>query len=209
MVMVEAFSFCAVDPALKTVSKKISLGSYKPSDLVSCNGVMVSKRIVKDLKELLRAAQKDGLRLRVISGYRSYGRQDVLFKSYVKKELSKDRSLTQAQAEERVNSYSARPGHSEHQLGTAVDILSDENGYQFSSDPTLRYAVWLEKNARRYNFNISYPQDSKEYCYEPWHVRWYPKGHLPTQNSLKTKSSAASLTDLPVSSVKTVSASCK
>ncbi len=199
----------AVDPALQVVSKKISLGRYKPSDLVTFEGVLVSKRIIPDLKKLLQAAHKDGLRLKVMSGYRSYDRQAALFDTYVKKERQKDPSLTMNKANKRANTYSALAGHSEHQLGTTVDVLSEENGYIFSSDKPLRYAVWLEKNAHRYNFNISYRKDSKEYIYEPWHIRWYPKGHLPTQNSLNTKSSAASLIDLPVSSLKVESASCK
>lgn len=199
----------ALDPVLQTVTKKISLGHYKPKDLTAFEGVMVSKRIIPDLKRLLAAARKDGLTLKVISGYRSYERQVTLFDSYCTKERLKNPLLTKSQAQECANRYSAKPGHSEHQLGTAVDILSKENGYAFSSDSKLQYVSWLEKNAHVYNFSISYPKDSPEYVYEPWHVRWYPHGHFPTQNSLNTKSSAASLIDLPVSSLKVVSASCK
>ncbi len=198
-----------LDPALKEVSKKVSLGKYEPSDLVPFDTVKVSKRIIPDLTKLLNAARKDGLQLKVKSGYRSYVAQRGLFKRYCAKELKNNPSFTETQAAERANTYSARAGHSEHQLGTTVDILSAENGYQFSSDDTLRYVSWLEKNAHLYNFRISYPKSSKEYIYEPWHVRWFPDGHFPTQNSLNTKSSAASLIDLPVSSLKVVRASCK
>ena len=59
-------------------------------------------------------------------------------------------------------------------VGTTVDILSAENGYQFSADKKWNYVRWLEKNAHRYNFKISYPEGSTEYQYEPWHIRWYP-----------------------------------
>src|SRR3990170_2088576 len=59
-----------IDPALQKVSKRVSLGTYKPHDLVAFNGVHVSQRIVKDLKNLLAAAQRDGLTLKVVSGYR-------------------------------------------------------------------------------------------------------------------------------------------
>ncbi|MBA3751454.1 M15 family metallopeptidase [Candidatus Dependentiae bacterium] len=180
------------DPVLCEVTKKISLGSYKPSDLVSYKEIMVSRRIVPDLKKLLEAAHKAGLKLEVVSGYRSFERQVVLFDSYCEKERKKNPALTKSEAEEQANTYSARAGHSEHQLGTAVDILSAENGYQFSCDKTLKYVGWLEKNAPLYNFRVSYPENSTEYQYEPWHVRWFPKGYLPTQNSLKIKSKAAS-----------------
>ena len=162
------------DVAFKTVSKKVSLGQYVPQDIITFNRVKMSKRIVPDLKKLLEAAKKDGIELRVMSGYRSYEYQDALFKKYARSEMKKNPCLSAQQAEAKVNTFSAQPGHSEHQLGTVVDVLSAENKFQFSSDPTLAYVGWLEKHAPRYNFKISYPKDSQEYIYEPWHIRWYP-----------------------------------
>lgn len=162
------------DPAYKVVNKKVSLGKYVPRDLVPFQDVQVSKRIVSDLKELLVAAKKDGLTLKVVSGYRSYERQEKLFAQYVEKELKKHKKLTRAEAIKKANRYSAQAGHSEHQLGTTVDILSAENGYVFSANKKLRYVVWLEKNAHRFNFKISFPENGSDYEYEPWHVRWYP-----------------------------------
>jgi zinc D-Ala-D-Ala carboxypeptidase len=162
------------DPALQRVTKKVSLESYMPSDLGTFKGIRVSKRIIPDLEKLLAAARKDGLALKVMSGYRGYEKQVQLFKRYVNQELQKNPRLTLQQAEERANRYSARPGHSEHQLGTTVDVLSSENGYQFSADKSLKYVGWLEKNVHKYHFKISYPEGSQEYEYEPWHLRWYP-----------------------------------
>lgn len=162
------------DPAFKRVNKKISLGCYKPANLVKFQGVMVSKRIVLDLKRLLAAAKADGLTLKVVSGYRSYEKQIQVYNSWIAKEMAKNRALTRSEAEKRADSYSARPGHSEHQLGTTVDILSAENGYQFSADRKWKYVAWLERNACRFNFKISYGPDHPEYEYEPWHIRWYP-----------------------------------
>lgn len=162
------------DPSLLVVNKRTSLGRFKPQDLVAFNGVRVSKRIVKDLRALLKAAKADGLTLKVVSGYRSYEKQAQVFESWVKKERSKDRTLTREAGEKLVNTYSARPGHSEHQLGTTVDILSAENGYSFSANKKWKYVGWLENNAPKYHFIISYPKNHPEYTYEPWHVRWYP-----------------------------------
>jgi len=162
------------DPAFKKVSKKISLGTYTPKDLISFQGVKVSQRIVRDLERLLSAAQKDGVTLKVISGYRSYEYQKDLFNRYIKNERAKNPKLTQTSAAHIVNTYSAKPGHSEHQLGTTVDVLSAENNYAFTVTPELKYIVWLEKHASKFNFVISYPKDGTEYIYEPWHIRWYP-----------------------------------
>ncbi len=164
----------AADPAFKKVSKTVSLGKYTPKGIVKFNGVSVSKRIIPDLEKLIAAAKKDRLTLKVKSGYRSYDYQVKTFNSWTENERKKNPKLTRKEAEGIANTYSARPGHSEHQLGTTVDVLSSENGFQFSSDPKLKYIAWLEKNAPKYNFTISYPRDSKEYVYEPWHLRWYP-----------------------------------
>ena len=164
----------AEDPALKLVNKKESLGRYKPLDIVEFDGIMVSKRIIPDLKKLLETARSEGLTLKVVSGYRSYERQITVFNSWVNRECKKNPSLTREEAEKIVDHYSARPGHSEHQLGTTVDILSAENGYKFSSDRKWKFVAWLERNAGRFNFKISYGPDHKEYQYEPWHLRWYP-----------------------------------
>jgi zinc D-Ala-D-Ala carboxypeptidase len=171
---VVAEGLCTQDPAYKQVSKTISLSTYAPDDIVTFEGVPVSKRIVEDLKKLLAAAHRGGLELKVVSGYRSYQRQEQVFNGWDEKELKKHPDWTREQAEQEANSYSARPGHSEHQLGTTVDVLSAENNYQFSSDPKLKYIAWLENNCQKYNFKISYPKTQKEYVYEPWHVRWYP-----------------------------------
>lgn len=174
------------DPALFVVNKKVSLGTFIPKDLVSFEGHLVSQRIIKDLRRLLRDAKAAGLTLKVVSAYRSYDRQVTLFESWIQKELAKNRALTRSQAEELANTYSARPGHSEHQLGTTVDILSSENGYKFTQDKKYKFIGWLKKHAHTYNFKVSYPEGHPEYSYEPWHLRWYPASYLPTQNSLKT-----------------------
>ncbi len=162
------------DPSLLTVNKKLSLGNYKPADLVKFQGVYVSERIVKDLHRLLDAARKEGLSLKIVSGYRSYEWQKTTFNRWVEKELRKNPTLTRKQAQERANRYSAQAGHSEHQLGTTVDVLSAENGYQFDHTKKLKFVGWLEKNVRKFNFRISYPEGNSEYQYEPWHIRWFP-----------------------------------
>jgi LAS superfamily LD-carboxypeptidase LdcB len=164
----------AADNAYKVVTKTVSLGTYTPQDIAVFRGVEMSTRIMADLKSLLEAAKKDGLTLKVVSGYRSYEYQKIVFNRWKEQEKQKNPKLTDKAATEIANTYSARPGHSEHQLGTAVDILSSENNYKFSLNPELKYVGWLEKNASRFNFKISYPKGGTEYVYEPWHLRWYP-----------------------------------
>ena len=134
-----------LNDSLRIVNKKVSLGNFVPKDLVTFRGIQVSRCIVADLTRLLLDARKAGLTLKVVSGYRSYEKQKQVVQSWIKKERMKDPHLTHEQAEKVVDTYSARPGHSEHQLGTTVDILSAENGYQFSADKKWNYVRWLKE----------------------------------------------------------------
>jgi D-alanyl-D-alanine carboxypeptidase len=171
------FEIHSLNPKIK-VDKNTSIGNYVPDDLIELNArytlrkIFIAKRIEKDLINLLEAAEKDNLDVKVVSGYRSYEEQKSLFNYYVENTLRENSRLSRQQAEIEVNKYSARPGHSEHQLGTAVDILSSETNYQFDSNPNLQYVKWLENNSQKFNFIISYHQGNNEYIYEPWHLRW-------------------------------------
>lgn len=171
------------DPAYLKVNKEVSIGRFIPKDLEILDkkytskgreNVYVCKRIIPDLIKLIEAANKDGLTLKVASGYRSYYKQIKTFDSWVGKEIRKNPKLTNQEAQKAANNYSAFPGHSEHQLGTTVDILSSENSYQFAGSEKLKFAKWLEENCSKYNFKISFKKDNPEYTYEPWHVRWFP-----------------------------------
>jgi len=120
------------------------------------------------LLELLDAAALDGHDIRVVSGYRSYQEQVTTYQSWV------DRL-----GEEEANRVSAKPGYSEHQLGTTVDVGSTDYGWDlteaFGATPP---GQWLQANSATYGFVLSYP-DGKEsitgYAYEPWHFRFIGK----------------------------------
>lgn len=117
------------------------------------------------LVEMLEDAAAAGHRVVVLSAYRSYEVQQAAFRSHVE-------SLGLEQAER----VSARPGHSEHQLGTTVDFASAAVGYAlveaFGDTPEGR---WLAERAHEYGFALSYPRGAEAitgYQYEPWHFRW-------------------------------------
>lgn len=166
------------------VNKTISLDDFYPDDLVildqkySIGTVRVSSLIINDLKKMIDDAGKLGIEIKVISGFRSYIEQEILFNSYVLEEKRKNPNFTENELIGIVNRYSAKPGHSEHQLGTTVDLASSENGYKLVADEKSKYQKWLLKNAHKYNFRISYPKGNKEYIYEPWHLRWWPNQNL-------------------------------
>lgn len=151
------------------VGKHTTLGRYAPDDLVelpdhiSRKNRRVRREVAEALELLVQAAAADGVDIDVDSGYRSYDTQYNLFYRYA----SSDGIL----AAER---YSARPGQSEHQLGTAVDFGGTNVNYKEAYAKTAPGA-WLLANAHRFGFALSYPKDSEEitgYIYEPWHYRY-------------------------------------
>lgn len=176
--ILDSTKFNTADYIYFPISKTNSLGDKSPNDLVKVSpeytirDIYVSKLIISDLQNLIDAASRDGITLKIVSGYRSYTEQSTLFNYYLQLERSKSPNLSNSELEKIVNTYSAKPGHSEHQLGTTVDVLSAENNYQFDSNEKLKYVQWIEKNSVRFNFIISYPKGNSEYIYEPWHIRW-------------------------------------
>lgn len=144
---------------------------YKPWDLVSVRRAnipgrgTVRKIMIRDLRALARAARKAGKPLAVRSAYRSYDYQARLFDSYV-------RSSGYAQAIK----FSARPGHSEHQLGTTVDFTTAPSVPLRTSFGESPSGKWLARNGWKYGFIMSYPKGKRKascYGYEPWHWRYF------------------------------------
>ena len=129
----------------------------------------------KAFNAMKEAAAKEGLNLFILSGYRSYDYQDKLYHKYV-------REHGQASAD----TFSARPGHSEHQTGLALDVnLID---YRFADTPEGK---WLAENCYKYGFIIRYQKEKEAitgYIYEPWHIRY-----LGSENALKVYESGLSL----------------
>lgn len=108
---------------------------------------------------LKNAASAAGFSMPLISGYRSYQTQTNLYNNYV------------AQYGESIaNTFSAKPGHSEHQTGLAFDVGSIDNNY--GNTPA---GTWLAQNAHKFGFIIRYPKGKESitgYQYEPWHIRY-------------------------------------
>ncbi|MTI94258.1 MAG: hypothetical protein FH749_02050 [Firmicutes bacterium] len=155
-------------PVLKTTS----LGQFVPGDLVDIPSRMkqnpsanrqVRMEVLEHLEQMWEAAQVDGVTLLVNSAYRSYQTQVNLFTNYARQH-----------GEEAANRFSARPGQSEHQLGTAVDFGGTDRDFSAGFADT-EPGQWLLANAHRFGFALSYPEGSEDvsgYIYEPWHYRY-------------------------------------
>jgi D-alanyl-D-alanine carboxypeptidase len=144
---------------------------YRPTDLVPVGeaGIggagSVRALVIADLRALARAAADAGNPLAVQSAYRSRSRQATVFAGW---------SASAGETEAR--RFSARPGHSEHQLGTAIDFRATSGGAPWTgSFGTTKAGRWLAANATEFGFVMSYPPGAEaETCYgaEAWHFRY-------------------------------------
>lgn len=125
--------------------------TYNPGGLL--------KDFTDNFNKMKEAASKEGINLYVVSGFRSYDIQNQLYNRYVARD-----------GKEEADTYSARPGHSEHQTGLAADINSVSE--EFENTPEGK---WLANNCYKYGFIIRYPKGKESitgYIYESWHIRY-------------------------------------
>ena len=164
------------DWAVIQVDWILSLGpDYKPPDLVSvrnsgiAGGGQIREVAMDDLTAMVSAAKKNGTPLVAWSPYRSYKQQVKLFNGYAgwtgTKYTNFDSAIT----------YSARPGHSEHQTGLTIDFVAVGDDGLTSNWEVTRTGKWMATHAWEYGWLMSYPKDKKDvtcYRYEPWHYRY-------------------------------------
>lgn len=131
----------------------------KTYSIPSSYGSGLTEETSTNFKKMKKAAEEENLDLYISSGYRSYSRQDTLYSNYVKKD-----------GKDEANTYSARPGHSEHQSGLAFDVNIVNDSFAGTEE-----AKWLADNCYRYGFILRYPKGKSHetgYKYEPWHFRY-------------------------------------
>jgi D-alanyl-D-alanine carboxypeptidase len=144
---------------------------FAPPDLVDVSaagfettGDTVRQIVVPDLAALRRAAEAHGTPFIIVSAFRSYEYQQRLFDEQVDE-------VGEAQAE----ASTAVPGHSEHQLGTTIDVLDPQAAELTTAFARTPAGRWLAAHAHEYGFVMSYPDEAPErtcYEFEPWHLRY-------------------------------------
>ncbi len=150
------------------VNKTYSVPSnYEPKNTENpVTGERCNNCLEKEVMESFRLMQSDaaslGLNIYIASGYRSYIYQDKLYNNYV--------SIS---GKELADTYSARPGHSEHQTGFCFDLNSVDDSFANTNE-----GKWINENADLYGFIIRYPKAKESitgYQYESWHLRYVGK----------------------------------
>jgi D-alanyl-D-alanine carboxypeptidase len=152
-------------------SKAVPL-NYIPQDLTRVSssiktiGVMcVSDRIVRHLEEMIADAKKQKLDIAITSSYRSAEMQKFLYSMWINKSGNAAKAGI------------AEAGHSEHQLGTTIDVSGKSIGYAGVSPrfANSKEGKWMAQNSYKYGFIMSYPNKKQKetgYIYEPWHFRF-------------------------------------
>ena len=111
-------------------------------------------------QQMVEAAANDGIRLLIVSGYRSCEYQAELIR----------KKITAGQSIEEILKVSAAPGYSQHHTGTAVDIATPGSRPLTEEFETSDAFQWLTQNAAECGFSMTYPRDnSYGFIFEPWH----------------------------------------
>ena len=180
------------DLFLLDLGQEVSLPkiSYVPKKLRELNpesstrkGICLISEARDSFQAMVKKAKEDGYTIKATSGFRSYETQKNLFNSALKVD------------EKRAKISIAKPGHSEHQLGTAVDITSPSVKYSSatSSFDNSPEDFWLRDNAHLFGFVQSYPKGKEEitgYRYESWHYRY-----IGLENAKKIKEGEMTITE--------------
>lgn len=140
---------------------------FIPDNLVSIDSKYgrgeIKEEAYQAFLELYEEASKEDLHPYISSPYRSYNRQNQLYTNYSNKD-----GINKA------DTYSARPGYSEHQTGLAMD-LGTSNNTNINDFENSKEFEWMQKSAHKYGFILRYPKGKEYitgYMYEPWHYRY-------------------------------------
>lgn len=139
-----------------------------PTDLSKVCNNCINVQAYDAFEDMKADAAAVGLKLWNQSGFRSYKVQGNLYNNYITREQSKGLSYNAAKAE--ADTYSARPGYSEHQSGECFDL--NNAGRNFNG---TKEALWVAQNASKYGFILRYPEGKTNetgYIYESWHLRY-------------------------------------
>ncbi|WP_051544828.1 M15 family metallopeptidase [Butyrivibrio sp. MC2021] len=166
--------FRSDDWKLILVNKQHPIPDDYDFHLGTISGTMrCDERIITPLLDMMKAARKDGVTLIICSPYRDMDRQTMLFNNKVQKYMAG--GMSYMDAFNLASQAVTVPGSSEHQIGLAIDIISD--GYSSLDEGFGKTAAgkWLKANSYKYGFILRYPEGKEDITsieFEPWHFRY-------------------------------------
>ena len=161
---------------LNRIDILVNKDNYLPNDYVPDNlvevtnnydytGKLLVKEALDNYNNMKKDIEKNGLKLRIISAFRSYQYQLELYNKYKEKD-----------GETLADTYSARAGYSEHQTGLCIDVDNTKTYYEnFENTEEFK---WMQENSYKYGYILRYPKDKEDitgYKFESWHYRYVGK----------------------------------
>ena len=176
-VSTENNNFSKDDWNLILVNKQHPVPENHTFELGTIAGAMkCDARILPELFAMLQAAKEDGVYLVVCSPYRDISRQEMLFNRKIKMHMGNGYSYLEAY--KKASQIVTVPGASEHQIGLALDIISNDYTSLDEGFENTSAGKWLKEHSKEYGFILRYPK-GKEFItgidYEPWHFRYVGK----------------------------------
>jgi len=157
--------------------------------------ILLEKETYSAFIKMKDAAEKDGIIIKLVSGFRDFYRQQLIWNNKYKK-FTNEFSLDGPTAIKEIIRFSTIPGTSRHHWGTEIDVI-DKN---FENEKDLliskKYEIggifsslkrWMDENSKSFGFYIVYDDDSKRpgFEYEPWHYTYKPVSDLYQKEFLK------------------------
>ncbi|MCX2680399.1 M15 family metallopeptidase [Galbibacter sp. EGI 63066] len=183
--------------AQETYSEAILIGKGTPD--LHGEGIGLQKEAYDAFLKMRAAAKKEGIEIKVVSGYRNFNRQKAIFERKYKRYTAD--GLSPEAAIDKIVEYSTIPGTSRHHWGTDIDIIDNAAGINknvldpdkfVGNGPFCELREWLEEHANSFGFYIVYTDapDRKGFKYEPWHYSYAPisKPMLRAYKKLDVKS---------------------
>jgi len=138
----------------------------------------------KDFEKMRKAALKDGIKIKIISGFRDFDRQKMIWNSKFKK-FTTEYNLSAIDAINEIIRFSTIPGTSRHHWGTEIDVIDED--FKNEKNPLIsdkyesggifhKLKKWMDMNAKEYGFHLTYDNEPnrKGFEYEPWHYSYLP-----------------------------------
>jgi D-alanyl-D-alanine carboxypeptidase len=142
---------------------------FAPADLVNVGNTRMRAEAGAAMQEMIEAAAADGHNIWSQSGYRSYETQVGLYRDYSARD-----------GVEAADTYSARPGYSEHQTGLTTDLNTITDA--FGGTPE---GQWVAANCYQYGYIVRYTKENTDvtlYKPEPWHMRYIGRDAAKTMH---------------------------
>lgn len=173
----QSVNFDKTDWRLILINKQHPISESYEFTLGNLSGSMqCDERIIEDLLLMMKAADKDGVKLVICSPYRDLAKQEKLFERKINAYIKAGYSYIDAY---KLSSQAVTiPGASEHQVGLAVDLITPNYTVLDEGFENTDAGIWLKNHCAEYGFTLRYPKN-KEYItsieYEPWHFRYVGK----------------------------------